>query len=51
MGRYYIHYDEKFTEEIKLKCGYDFDYIIKYVWHKKENCNSNYNYKSVIFVM
>ena len=29
MGRYYNHYYEKFTEAIKLKCGYDFDYIIK----------------------
>ena len=35
MDRYYNHYYEKFTESIKLKCGYDFDYIIKYVWYKK----------------
>ena len=49
MGTYYNHYYEKFTEAIKLKCGYDFDYIIKYVWCKKKigNCN----YKFVIFVM
>ena len=32
MGRYYNYYYEKFTEGIKLKCGYDFDYIIKYVY-------------------
>ena len=25
MGRYYSHYYEKFTEVIKLKCGYDFE--------------------------
>ena len=31
LGRYYNHYYEKFTKAIKLKCGYDFDYIIKYV--------------------
>ena len=35
MGSYYNHYYGKFTEDIKLKCGYDFDYIIKYVWCKK----------------
>ena len=32
MGRYYNHYYEKFTDAIKLKCGYDFDYITKYVY-------------------
>ena len=32
MGRYYDHYYGKFTEAIKLKCGNDFDYMIKYVW-------------------
>ena len=49
MGRYYNHYYGKFTEAIKLKCGYDFDYILrKYVWCEK---NSNYNYKLVIVVM
>ena len=35
MGKCYNHYYEKFTEAIKLKCGCDFDYIIKYVWCKK----------------
>ena len=35
MGQYYNHYYEKFTEAIKLKCGYDLDYIIKYVSCKK----------------
>ena len=29
LGSYYNHYYEKFTESIKLKCGYDLDYIIK----------------------
>ena len=31
MDRYYNHYYEKFTYAIKLKCDYDFDYIIKYI--------------------
>ena len=44
MSRYYNHY-EKFTEAIKLKCGYDFDYI----FCKKIIGNSNYNV--VIFVI
>ena len=35
MGRYYNHYYGKFTKAIKLKCGYDSDYIIKYVWCEK----------------
>ena len=35
MGQYYNHYYEKFTEAIKLKCGYDLDHIIKYVLCKK----------------
>ena len=35
-GRYYNHYYEKFTEAIKLKCGYDFDYIIKYKFGEKK---------------
>ena len=48
MNRYYNHYYEKFTEAIKLKCDYDFDYIIKYV--SCENNFGNYNYKLVIFV-
>ena len=46
--QYYNHYYEKFTEAIKLKCGYDLDYIIKYVSYKKM---SNCNYKLVIFAM
>ena len=49
MGRYCNDYYEKFPEAIKLKCGYDLDYIIKYVSCKK---NLSYcNYKLVIFVM
>ena len=48
MGRYCNDYYEKFPEAIKLKCGYDLDYIIMYVSCKKKiNCN----YKLVIFVM
>ena len=35
IGQYYSHYSEKFPEAIKLKCGYDLDYIIKYVSCKK----------------
>ena len=35
MGRYCSDYYEKFSEAIKLKCGYDLDYIIKYVSCKK----------------
>ena len=35
MGRYCNDYYEKFPEAIKLKCGYDLDYIIKYVLCKK----------------
>ena len=31
MGRYCNDYYDKFPEAIKLKCGYDLDYIIKYV--------------------
>ena len=31
MGRYCNDYYEKFPEAIKLKCGYDLDYIRKYV--------------------
>ena len=48
MGRYSNDYYGKFPETIKLKCGYDLDYIIKYVSCKKKN---NCNYKLVIFVM
>ena len=48
MGQYCNHYYEKFTEAIKLKCGYDLDNIIKYVLCKKV---SNCNYKLVIFAM
>ena len=36
LGRYYNHYYEKFTDAIKLKCGYDLDYIIKYVLREKK---------------
>ena len=36
MGKCYNHYYKKFTKAIKLKCGCDFDYIIKYVWCKKK---------------
>ena len=32
MGRYCNDYYDKFPEAIKLKCGYDLDYIIKYVY-------------------
>ena len=37
MGRYCNDYYQKFPEAIKLssKCGYDLDYIIKYVSCKK----------------
>ena len=35
MGRCCNDYYEKFPEAIKLKCGYDLDYIIKYVSCKK----------------
>ena len=35
IDQYYNHYYEKFPEAIKLKCGYDLDYIIKYVSCKK----------------
>ena len=31
MGRYCNDYYDKFPEAIKLKCGYDLNYIIKYV--------------------
>ena len=47
MGRYCNHYYEKVTEAMKLKCGYDFDYIIKYV--SREKFFGNCNYKLVIF--
>ena len=48
MGRYYNHYYEKFTEAIKLKYGYDLDYIIIMFRVKRM---SNCNYKLVIFVI
>ena len=35
IGQYYNHYYEKFPEAIKLKCGYDLHYVIKYVLFKK----------------
>ena len=40
IGQYYNHYYEKFTEAIKLKCGHDLDYIIKYVSCKKMSNSS-----------
>ena len=44
MGRYCNDYYEKFPDTIKLKCGYDLDYIIKYVsCKKKSNCNYKLN--------
>ena len=49
MGRYCNDYYDKFPEAIKLKCGYDLDYIIKYVYCLKKN--GNCNYKLVIFVI
>ena len=49
MDRYYNHYYEKFTDAIKLKCGYDIEYIIKYIQCEQKNINCNY--KLVIFVM
>ena len=48
IGQYYDHYYGKFPEAIKLKCGYDLDYIIKYVSYKKMG---NCNYKLVLFAM
>ena len=50
IGQYHNDYYEKFPEAIKLKCGYDLDYIlvIKYVSCKKM---SNCNYKLVLFAM
>ena len=36
IDRYYNLYYEKFTLAIKLKCGYDFDYIMKHVWFKNK---------------
>ena len=49
MGRYCNDYYEKFTEAIRLKCGYDLDYIIKYVSCKK-NGNCNYKFSSICHV-
>ena len=48
IGQCYNHYYERFPEAIKLKYGYDLDYIIKYVSCKKM---SNCNYKLVLFAM
>ena len=48
ISQYYNHYNKKFPEAIKLKCGYDLDYIIKYVSCKKM---SNCNYKLALFAM
>ena len=58
MGQYYNHYYEKFTEVIKLKCGYDLDYIIKYVSCKNEQlqlqvsniCHVNNIFSNSLFV-
>ena len=36
MGRYCNDCYEKFPEAIKLKCGYDLDYITKYVYCLKK---------------
>ena len=33
--RYCDHYYKIFTKAIKLKYGYDLEYIIKYVWCEK----------------
>ena len=48
IGQCYNHYYEKCPEATNLKCGYDLDYIIKYVSCKKM---SNCNYKLVLFAM
>ena len=57
MGRYCNDYYEKFPKAIKLKCGYDLDYIIKYVSCKKNRdlqlqysniCDVNKIFKLVI---
>ena len=51
-GRYCNDYYEKFPEAIKLKCGYDLDYIIKYVSCKKKQLQlqvSNICYVNNIF--
>ena len=34
-GRYYNHYYEKFTEAIKLKCGYDYNKVCLNVLREK----------------
>ena len=46
--QYCNHYCKKITGSMKLKRGYDLDYIIKYVSCKKM---SNCIYKLVIFAM
>ena len=48
IGQYYNHFGDKFPQVIKLKCGYDLDYRIKYGSCKKM---SNCNYKLVLFAM
>ena len=54
--RYCNDYYEKFPEAIKLKCGYDLDYIIKYVSCKKNEpvqlqvSNINNNNNNNIFI-
>ena len=40
MSRYCNDYYEKFPEAIKLKCGYDLDYIIKVCFVYKKNQQS-----------
>ena len=51
MGRYCNDYYEKCPEAIKLKCGYDLDYIIKYVSCKKmSNCNLQLQVSNVCHV-
>ena len=39
MSRYCNDCYKKFLDAIKLKCGYDLDYIIKYVSCKKKMSN------------
>ena len=52
MGRYCNDYYEKFPQAIKLKCGYDLDYIIKYVsCQKKSNCNYKLKLHTLIVLL
>ena len=43
MGRYCNDYYDKFPEAIKLKCGYDLDYIIS----KHEFMYSNFRFVGI----